>query len=197
MADNQPTTNLPGEEWKPVVGWEDYYSVSNLGRVRSEARISTSCTPPRKFQGKILKLAPKDTGHLQVGLYRNGKGYARKVHRLVAEAFLGSQPDLEVCHIDGNPQNNHVDNLSYGTRSQNTLDAVLHGTHNNARKTHCVRGHVLSMPNLMKSLWEKRGGRACLACNRAGAHISYHKHLKGKRKELSDSYYQQIMKDAA
>jgi hypothetical protein len=66
-----------------------------------------------------------------VNLCRKGIKFNFLVHRLVLEAFVGSCPDsFECCHKDGNPLNNRLENLRWGSRSENRLDAVNHGTNN-------------------------------------------------------------------
>src|SRR5690606_32157657 len=84
---------------------------------------------------------------------------------LVAAAFLGPRPEgSEVCHINGDPADNRVENLRYGSRSENVLDQVRHGVHNNARKTHCKNGHAFTPENTMR---RSEGGRRCRTCNDA------------------------------
>ena len=111
------------EIWKSVVGYEGRYEVSNLGNVRS--------LPNRTRSGvRALSLNRFKTGYLYVNLY-SGTSEKRKalVHRLVAEAFIGTAPEgSEVCHNDGNRSNNRVENLRYGTRIENQADRLLHGT---------------------------------------------------------------------
>lgn len=86
------------------------------------------------------------------------------VHRLVMLAFIGPVPEgLEVCHEDGNRQNNRLSNLRYDTSSNNTLDSVAHGTHRNASKTHCKHGHEFNEENTRHRL---RGTRECRTCHR-------------------------------
>jgi hypothetical protein len=140
------------ETWKPVVGYEGLYEVSDRGRVR---------TVPR-----ILKPGTLNHGHLHVNLWINRKGKTRTVHRLVAAAFIGPCPDgQEVRHLDGNPTNNAVENLKYGTRSENLLDRVRHGTHNNASKTHCKNGHEFTPENTI----DNHGNRGCRECHRVAS----------------------------
>lgn len=117
------------EEWKSVNGWEDYYEVSNTGKVRSKERIiedvlSKGGVRRRVFKSKELKGQPVcDKGHLSVGLYRNGRGHKPLVHRLVAEHFIPNPEDKPIIdHIDGDPTNNHVDNLRWATYHENNCN---------------------------------------------------------------------------
>lgn len=105
--------------------WEDipdckHYQVSNRGRVRSLARvIRRNNGRQQTIRERILKQSLDEWGYPMVRLY--GKTY--KVHRLVAAAFiLGRKPGEVIRHMDGNPKNNHVSNLAYGTTSENILD---------------------------------------------------------------------------
>lgn len=95
------------------MGYEDFYEVSNLGRVRSQSRRGT--------KGVILKPIPEVKGYLRVKLYKNGKKSMHRVHRLVMQAFVGRCPDgYEVDHYDWNPKNNRLDNLRYLPAKENT-----------------------------------------------------------------------------
>lgn len=117
------------EVWKPVVGHEGCYEVSNLGRVRSVNRAvwvdayvdrngRKRAAATRHYVGKMLRPGvQKKSGHVSVAI---GKGNSRLVHQLVLEAFVGPCPeDHEVLHLDHNPANNRLSNLKYGTRSEN------------------------------------------------------------------------------
>ncbi len=150
------------ESWRPVVGYEGIYEVSDLGRVRSVARIDRS---GKRRRGVILKLQDHADGHPRIRLYNADRGRSFDVHRLVGETFIGPLPaGHETRHLDGDPTNNCVSNLQYGTKSENNLDRVRHGAHHNAAKTHCKRQHPLSAPNLIASHL-RAGGRSCLACS--------------------------------
>ena len=100
------------EVFKDVKGYEGSYQVSNLGRVKS-----------LKFdKEKILKAGVNANGYLQVNLFKDGKCKARKVHQLVAVAFLGHKPcgmKLVVNHIDIDKLNNNVSNLEIVTAREN------------------------------------------------------------------------------
>lgn len=201
---NANTTSLPEETWKPIPGWEGYYSVSDHGRVRSERRTVKTEKGQRTFRPQLIKQAAKDSGHLQVGLYKNGKGKTRKVHQLVMEAFVGPiGPGHEIRHLNGDPTDNRVGNLAFGTRSENTQDSVRHGTHNRASVTHCPHGHILAEPNLIRSLWRNRKQRNCLACGRARGIIRYRMKSHpdfdhaAQFNQIADSYYLQIMQSSS
>lgn len=115
--------------------------------------------------------------YLSVGLGRNN---STRVHRIVAEAFLGPPPfpAAEVCHGDGNRHNNCASNLRWDTRSNNHRDKVKHGTHNWGNRLTCELGHELRKPNLVPSALKKpTGGRSCLACSRTKANQRYAKKI--------------------
>lgn len=157
--------SLPSsEEWRDVPGYEGLYEVSNLGRVYSIRR------PNASMSGRLMTPNPHPrTGHLHVSLYGvSGRRYTAKVHRLVAEAFLPrSDRDYLVRHLDGNTENNQVGNLAWGTQSENGLDSVRHGTHNNASKTHCKHGHPFSPENTgLVETGRDAGCRYCITCRR-------------------------------
>ena len=110
------------EEWKPVVGFESRYEVSNLGRVRA--------LPNRSH--RALKIVPQQktwTGYLYAALRGDGgKDYSKAVHQLVLKAFVGPRPDkMVVCHNNGNKQDNRLSNLRWDTQSNNAKEAYTHG----------------------------------------------------------------------
>lgn len=116
---------LPGERWRPVVGFEGFYSVSDFGRIRTEARhFGIWVRPARIHAGSINK-----KGYATVTLWLNGVRFSRRTHILVARAFLGPPPDrMEVAHWDGDAANARLDNLRYDTHSENLRDMLRHGT---------------------------------------------------------------------
>lgn len=119
------------EKWKPVPGYEGIYQVSDQGRVRSQTRnVEKTSKTGKPYQqlirGRVLRPGLMTCGHLSVSIKRNN---SRTVHSLVMEAFVGPRPEKqEVRHLNGNPADNRLVNLAYGTRTQNILDAVEHGT---------------------------------------------------------------------
>lgn len=112
------------ESWKPVVGFEGLYEVSDEGRVK---RVKAS---PRTRPGFILKPCPTPgKAYLRVCLRRDNENHHRPVHQLVAEAFHGPRGASQVVrHLDGNSVNNQANNLCWGTPKENEQDKVAHGT---------------------------------------------------------------------
>ncbi len=96
------------EIWKDIEGFEGEYMISNLGRVKSlKSNI-------------ILRQFEYRGGYLEVHLRKPKIKVHKKVHRLVAEAFLANPNHYkEVNHKDENKQNNMVNNLEWCSRSYN------------------------------------------------------------------------------
>ena len=111
------------EEWRPVVGMEIFYEVSNLGRVRSKHLQG------RPTKNGILAQTPNKKGYLRIHLSGGGKDFSRVVHRLVLEAFHGGQPSCihECNHKDGRKRNNIESNLEWVTPVENNAHSVING----------------------------------------------------------------------
>lgn len=109
------------ETWKKAIDFPEY-EVSDLGRVR---RVAAS---KGTYGGKILK--PYDSnGYLKVCLISKDRKRKVSVHRLVLETFEGRPNDkLDCCHGNGIRTDNRLSNLRWATRSENMLDAKMHGT---------------------------------------------------------------------
>jgi len=122
------------ETWKPIVGYEGTYDFSILG-VR---RVST---------GRILKQSLDGTGRPQVTLCLRGKQTHFLVSHLVADAFLPpkSSTDQVLRHLNDNPTDNRVENLAWGTYSDNAMDAFRNG------KRHSPRGTANGRAKLTKA----------------------------------------------
>lgn len=117
------------EEWRDVVGYEGFYQVSNLGRVRSLDRYVRHSSGGKMLRrSKVLKLTPDVDGYSTVGLYLGGKSSTFKVHRLVAEVFIPNFDNLpEVNHKDGVKSNNNLGNLEWSTHKENMQHAFKTG----------------------------------------------------------------------
>lgn len=154
------TDATPAERWLPTPGYEHLYEVSDLGRVRSLLhRTRQGCRG-----GKVLKPWAKAAGYVAVTLFSDGIRRKFYVHQLVALAFIGPcPPGQEVRHGRGGPADNRLVNLCYGTRSENMLDAVDHGTHRWAGVTHCIHNHEYTPGNTY--IIPTTGSRQCRMCH--------------------------------
>lgn len=107
------------EIWKDIQNYKGLYKVSNLGRVKSLF-----------YNNKVLK-GNNSVGYLSVALYKNKERFSVKVHRLVAQAFI-SNPENKCCvnHINGNREDNRVENLEWVTNLEN----IIHSYKDERRK---------------------------------------------------------------
>ena len=110
-------TDVLNETWLTIPNTNGLYEVSDAGNVRRTRPI------------RALKPSVDSKGYLRVNLSVGGKVTCKYVAHLVAENFIGERPHKnEVRHLDGNPMNNTLSNLTYGTKSDNMQDALRHGT---------------------------------------------------------------------
>ena len=123
---------MTDEIWKDIPGYEGKYQASNMGRIKSLARIVTSKNQYGDFEWRtketILSPGKRDSyGHLSVALHdHHRKSYG--IHQLVMLAFCGEPPmGMEVCHNNCNGSDNHLENLRYDTRTENMIDAYKNG----------------------------------------------------------------------
>ena len=127
------------ELWKPVVGYEGVYEVSSKGRVRSVDRVLIDRNGREKnFRGQIIATHLNKYGYPICTLWRCGKGKTSTIHRLVAISFLENENDKpQVNHIDGNKENNSIDNLEWVTNSENDIHAFEIGLRTTRRGVDC------------------------------------------------------------
>lgn len=118
------------EIWKYVLNCENYYQVSNLGRIRSMPRMIVDKNGKYKtLKGKLMSPAVKKAGYLTVMLRSKDRCGRFHVHSLVLETFKCPRPKgMECRHLDGNPKNNCVGNLQWDTKKNNEADKIIHGT---------------------------------------------------------------------
>lgn len=115
-----------------ISGFPDY-AVKKDGSVWS--RRPRNGKGPALVAYRQLKPCPGEYGHLFVHLHHEGRRVIRRVHRLILEAFIGLCPaGMECRHLDGNPANNSVTNLAWGTHQENEADKLLHGTRNRGER---------------------------------------------------------------
>lgn len=104
---------IQGEIWKPIKGYEGLYFISNLSRVK---RI----TPRGKFKERLLYKRQNGAGYWCVSLCKNGKAKCKRVHRLVAEAFIPNPENkTQVGHKDETRTNDSIENLEWVTPKEN------------------------------------------------------------------------------
>jgi len=110
------------EIWKDIKGYEGLYQVSNEGRVKALSRVVKSrWGTPKPLKEKEIREVVDSLGYSRLSLSKDGNVKAHKIHRLVAEAFLFGEGQIN--HIDGNKQNNHVSNLEFCTQRENNIHA--------------------------------------------------------------------------
>lgn len=104
------------EEWKPCLGYENFYEASNLGSIRSLRK------------NKNLKPTINKYGYCKVSLTGDNSYKTVNVHRIIAQTFIPNPNNKpQVNHIDGDKSNNRVDNLEWTTREENMKHAHLNG----------------------------------------------------------------------
>lgn len=121
------------EIWKDVIGYEGLYQVSNIGRVKTLAKIRTGLeyrtkkTTYRQYKEKLMSQCIMRT-YYAVVLRKDGAYKTHLVHRLVAKAFIQNPENKpNVNHIDFNPLNNHLSNLEWCTQYENIHHTIRHG----------------------------------------------------------------------
>lgn len=114
------------EIWRPIVGYEGLYEVSDCGNVRSVDReIKNKGGLTIHLKGKIIVQKVHKCGYTQVALCKDGKCKFKLVHRLVAEAFIPNPDNLpQVNHINETKTCNRLDNLEWVSAKDN----INHGT---------------------------------------------------------------------
>ena len=115
---------MTNEIWKDIEGFDGFYQVSNTGSVRSRGGVDG-----RERGGwRMRKLSVNRDGYLKVRLVYKGRDMTKRVHSLVAEAFIPNPCGLEtVNHKDGDKTNNNVDNLEWADRHYQMIHAYKHG----------------------------------------------------------------------
>ena len=117
------------EIWKPIVGWEGLYEISNFGNVKSVDRYVVQRNYFRFFKGIPIKPCKHKSGYATVTLRNSGIQKIAKIHQLVMNTFNPKKNNekLEINHIDGNTMNNKLDNLEWCTHKEN----LQHASKNN------------------------------------------------------------------
>jgi len=118
--------------WKDIPGYEGKYQANAKGEIKNLSRMVRGKTRTgswflRKVPDHILKSGQYcKNGHVSVVLGKGTNG--KPVHQLVMLTFVGPAPSgMEVRHINGNPKDNRLENLQYGSRTENILDVYYQG----------------------------------------------------------------------
>lgn len=134
------------EIWKPVVGYEGLYEVSNLSRIRSLPRN----TKNQYKLGTIKKCTILNTGYYYVNLYKNKHSRRCLLHRIVAEAFIPNPSNFPcVNHKDGNKLNNDITNLEWCTYSYNEK----HAFDTNLKKSYKKKVNQYTLDGVFIKTW--------------------------------------------
>ena len=169
---------MESEVWKPVVGFEGLYEVSNLGLVK---RLSTTARGRglklRNLPERLMRQHTNHAGYPWITLSEpvgpdGTRGKVKKVvHRLVAEAFLGEAPTEahQINHKDGVKSNNRATNLEWVTPEENTRHAISTGL----KKAECP--------------WEKNRGRYKLSSSDVLS-LRALRRTGAKQKELAERF---------
>lgn len=130
-----PSLDYTEEVWTAIPGYEGFYEISNLDRVRSVARmVRVRGGGLRRSKAKIKKGFVTKGEYISYGLWKEGKERVLYLHQLKLMAYVGPCPEgMECRHLDGNAKNNNLSNLAWGTRDDNVEDQKLHGKTNAGR----------------------------------------------------------------
>jgi hypothetical protein len=135
-------------EWRAVPGHERY-EISSDGQVRRGSRALRGYVNPR--------------GYREVGI----DNAIRTVHSLVLLAFVGDRPTgQEVRHLNDVKLDNRLENLAYGTHSENMHDRVRNGGSPQRNRTQCKNGHPFDENNTALFSYQGAVHRRCRACAR-------------------------------
>lgn len=178
-------TALP-EIWREIPGFEGYYEVSDHGRVRTlERRVACAYGATRRLRSRLLTCsANRSDGRMTVALSKHGAGRPMLVAALILAAFRGPRPPgLWALHNNGDHTDDRLENLRWGTPSENNLDQQRHGTCEKRNRTHCPRMHRLVEPNLVPARL-RVGLRNCLTCARIKSRHHHHAIKHGRLYDL-------------
>lgn len=125
------------EIWKEIEGYEGFYQISNLGRVKSIDRFVKGQIGLRKAKGDLKIPTLGKRGYYEIGLNKNSSRKTVKIHRLIALHFIPNPENKpHINHIDGNKLNNKINNLEWCTHAENMRHARVNGLNKDVGETH-------------------------------------------------------------
>jgi len=109
--------------WKDIKDFEGFYQINENGQVKCLSRqVEGKLGSIRTLKENYLTATDNGKGYMVVALYKNKKRYFKKIHRLVAEAFIDNPDNKDqVNHIDGNKKNNNYKNLEWCSNQENCI----------------------------------------------------------------------------
>lgn len=138
---------------KSIPNFPDY-AITKDGRVWSKPKKTSRGRGLQHF-GRWLKPG-SNRGYWKVILRRDGKPHTQTIHRLVLETYVGTRPKgLQCRHLNGNKKDNRLENLRWGTGSENAQDEIRHGgrrgeKNGRARLVNSDIGVILYLRNVAK-----------------------------------------------
>lgn len=169
------------EIWKPVKGYEDCYEISNLGRIKSIARVVMRGNHTINVKERIKKPYIGGCGYYYVVLCKKGKTRLMMVHRILAEAFIPNPDNKpEVDHINTNRQDFNLENLRWVTHKENNNNEM---SLKNRRKTTYSPEVVRKGMQTRKRLKSKNGAKTVYQYTKDGVFVNeYYSMVEAKRK---------------
>lgn len=157
------------EIWKPIRNFPSY-------NASSEGRIMNVRTQ------RIMKTFVNSKGYELVCLRKNNQQYTVKVHKLIADTFLGENPGLDISHKNGDKSDNRAENLKWSTRSEAIRDSFLHGRRLPPRRT---RVRVIETNDIFETLIDCANA---VGCDRT----SISRCLAGKSEQVKGYHFEEV-----
>lgn len=174
--------NEKTERWRPVIGFEGLYEISNQGRVRSVSRWVSIGKGKRLSEGRIISQSIKE-GYPTVCLCNCGIEQHKTVHRILAESFIPGSGEV-VRHLDGDKLHCTEDNLAWGSYADNEKDKREHGrlvygeAHHQAKLTiemvkdiRAMHERGITQLSIARSIGIGRGAVGCVIRGETWRHV--------------------------